>query len=572
MLSLKNIQSLTAVLLISVAFFSYRYSYTPQDKSEFTVTTWDAFGYYAYLPGLFIYNDLDKLQWVEEIDKKYDVTRGGLYQFRLHENGNYVGKYFVGISILQSPFFLTGHAIAKFTDYPADGFSPPYQYSLAFGVLLYTFLALLLLRNILLRFYSDRVTSITLLFLCLASNLIQYVSIDGIQSHSYIFLLYALVLYFTLKWHEQPKLKWAMLIGLTIGLATICRPTELIMLFIPLLWSTENKKQKALKWGLVKKNINHLYWVVGFGFMGVLPQIIYWKSITGSIIYDVGSSWRFLTPFFRVLFGFENGWFIYTPITLFFIAGFFFIRKFPFKRSVIVFSLLNIWIVISWADWKYGGTYATRALVQSYPVLALAFAGFIQYIETKKFKYIFYLIGLYLIFVNLFQIEQYNKTILHYRDMNRLYYSRIFLNNSPNSLDMSAMDTDEILSDKASFKKELLLKWEGQKINNSDSVIIFHADQRFSIDEWIEVKVDVQLNSGFENAYLECTSESGSINIKQRRFRVDNPITWREKLNTYNFYYKIPESEKKSVFKLKLVSSEFMNGKLKNIIIKRYFK
>jgi len=334
---LKNIQSLIAVLIISVAFFSYRYSYLPQDKSEFTVTTWDAFGYYAYLPGLFIYDDLDKLEWVEEIDEKYDVTRGGLYQFRLHDNGNYVGKYFVGVSILQSPFFFIGHAIANFTDYPADGFSAPYQYSLAFGVLLYTFLALLLLRNILLRFYSDRVTSITLLFLCLASNFIQYVSIDGIQSHSYIFLLYVLVLYFTIKWHEKPKVKWAMLIGLTIGLATICRPTELIMLFIPLLWSTENKKQKALKWGMVKKNIKHLYWVVGFGLMGILPQIIYWKSITGSLIYDVGSSWRFLTPFFRVLFGFENGWFIYTPITIFFIVGFFFIRKFPFKRSVIVF-------------------------------------------------------------------------------------------------------------------------------------------------------------------------------------------------------------------------------------------
>jgi hypothetical protein len=98
----------------------------------------------------------------------------------------------------------------------------------------------------------------------------------------------------------------------------------------------------------------------------------------------MGSKWYFLFPFFRVLFGFENGWFVYTPITILFVLGFFFIKEYPFRKAVIAFCLLNIWIIISWSDWKYRGTYSTRALVQSYPVFAFPLTAIITKILSKN--------------------------------------------------------------------------------------------------------------------------------------------------------------------------------------------
>ena len=159
------------------------------------------------------------------------------------------------------------------------------------------------------------------------------------------------------------------------------------MLFIPLLWNTHTKQANKTKWNQVKLNYNHIVYVLMFGFIGVLPQLIYWKYTSGSFIYDVGSKWTFLNPFFRVLFGWENGWFIYTPITILFVVGLFFIKKFPFKNSILVFCLLNIWIIISWFDWKYGATYSTRALVQSYPVFAFPFTAIIERILQKKWRF-----------------------------------------------------------------------------------------------------------------------------------------------------------------------------------------
>ena len=234
---MKNSASFTACILIIVVLTLVRVKYSDIRSSHpLRVTTWDALGYYMYLPSIYIYKDLRELKWLPEIDAKYNVT-----------GGNYVFGYLGGVALLETPFFLIGHSIAKFSEYEPDGFSPPYQYSLAFGILLYCMLAIFLLRHILLKYFSDLTTAITLILLLLATNFIQYASVDNAMSHAYIFPLYVLLLYFTLKWHHKPTAIWASLTGYIIGLATICRPTEAVMLFIPLLWNTHTKESAKEK-------------------------------------------------------------------------------------------------------------------------------------------------------------------------------------------------------------------------------------------------------------------------------------------------------------------------------------
>ncbi|MFT7011798.1 MAG: hypothetical protein ACJAWR_001821, partial [Flavobacteriales bacterium] len=207
---MKNKYSLIVCVLVTVVLIQFRVNYNSNPSSnELKVTTWDSFGYYSYLPSIFIYDDCKQLNWIPAIDSIYEVTGGKLYQANKVENGNYVFKYLGGVAIMETPLFLIGHLIAKNTSYPADGFSAPYQYSLAYGVILYFILALLLLRSILLRYFNDFSVSLSLLLLVLATNLIQYIGIDNAQSHSYIFPLYVLIVYFTIKWHEKPSILFA---------------------------------------------------------------------------------------------------------------------------------------------------------------------------------------------------------------------------------------------------------------------------------------------------------------------------------------------------------------------------
>ena len=569
--------SLFACFLISIVIVSYRFAPMRYHKeTPLVVTTWDALGYYFYLPSIFIYHDFKKLDWFPEIDKKYSVSGGKAYQFTACKNGNYVFKYLGGIAIMEFPFFITGHLIAGSSGYQQDGFSPPYQFAIAFGAIIYFIMALFLLRKILLKYFNDSVTALTLLLMVLASNIIQYISIDGAMSHSYIFPMYVLVLYFTMKWHEKPSIFWASLIGVIVGLASISRPTEAVMLFIPLLWGTQSRESSAEKWKLVRLNKIHLLFLAVFGFLAVLPQLIYWKLATGSFIFDVGSKWEFLSPHFRVLFGWENGWFIYTPVTVFFLLGMLFMGNYPFRYSVIVFCLLNIYIIIAWHDWQYGATYSCRALTQSYPVFALPFAAFIDRIKTRKWRYLFFLFGLYSIVVNLFQIWQYNKTILHYRDMNRKYYCSIYLNPHPTPMNMSLLDTYEMLRSEKDFKKQILFfsdtVWSINIQENSRKVLFESKIGQDSVyrrigDSWLKIESRIKINSpGMWGCYLNSELSAGD-SVKFNKIRLDNAISPQGQPNEYAFYVKIPPYFNKGDFRLFLSSSNIVDGEVQKISI-----
>ncbi len=415
-LKLKINFSMVALMIILFSFVALRSVYFENNsKNGYNATSWDAFGYYMYLPSIFIYQDVKELKWIPEMDAKYNLTGGNLYQaIPLKNNGiiTYTNKYLLGISIMQLPFFLMGHCIAGMIGVNQDGFSWPYQYAILLAAIFWTFFGFIFLRKVLLTYFDSRVTGLTLILIALASNLIQYVSVDGGMSHAYIFSMYCFVIWLTIKWHKTPLKSVAFFLGLLMGLAIISRPTELLIILIPLFWGHGSQKEKSEKWKLVIQHQSHLLFVFTGGLIGVLPQLIYWKYTAGSFIYDVGSKWYFLNPWFRVLFGSEKGWFLYTPIAILMIYGLLLMKNQTYKKAVMIFCLLNIWVIISWSDWRYGASYSTRALIQSYPVLAFPLALTIQFLFEKGHQRLLILVSIGLIYLNFYQISIYNQNVM----------------------------------------------------------------------------------------------------------------------------------------------------------------
>lgn len=563
---MKNPLSLIACFIVVAMLLQLRSIYPEKDSGKpLNVTQWDAFGYYAYLPGMLIYHDMKQLDWINQTDKKYHVTGGNGWQAEHLENGNYVLKYLGGVAILELPFFMAGTIIAKQSGYPQDGFSAPYQYALAFGVIFYCLLAVLVLRNILLRYFADIAVAFSLLLVCLATNFTVYAAIDNGLSHVYIFLLYALVLYTTLQWHCKPKMIWAFLTGYIIGLATICRPTEAIMLFIPLLWGIQNKETAREKWKLVKNHRGHIVIIIIAGVLGIFPQLLYWKLVTGSFIYDVGSKWDFLLPHFRVLWGWEKGWFIYTPVTIFFIVGMWFIRRFPFQKSVIWFCILNIWIIISWHEWRYAASYSARALVESYPVFVLPLAAFIDRIRTMKWKWLLYPAAGYLLFLNYFQTRQYCDGIIHYDDMNRKYYAHIYLNPRPSAEVMSLLDTDEFLAHEDHYKKVIMLAPDSihtAVCAANDSCVLIRKETSFPKDAWLKFEADIQAPGHLWQSYLHVTLQSDDM-VKHTRIRLFNALSKDTGINRYAGYMKVPEAFTNGMISLYIKNDAGFEGSVK---------
>ena len=169
-------------------------------------------------------------------------------------------------------------------------------------------------------------------------------------------------------------------------------------------------------------------------FLVIFPQLVYWKYSTGSwVYYSYGEEgFYFNHPhIFDGFFSYRKGWFIYTPIMLFFVAGFFFMRKrIPeLFLPLSIFLLLNIYVVFSWWCWWYGGSFGARPMIDSYGFLALPFAALVEkVIHQKKWQKIMAAAFLlFFMYLNLFQTRQYRTSMIHWDSMTKQAYWKVFL-------------------------------------------------------------------------------------------------------------------------------------------------
>lgn len=403
------------------------------------VTTWDALGYYLYLPATFIYQDLRSLSFYDSIEKQYNLQGEGhnFYQFQKNETGFFSGKYFIGVAVLQMPFFLMAHGLAQWHG-EADGFSSVYQKGIAYGAIIWVFISLIFLRRFLLSYFSDQVVAIGLVLGLLATNAVQYIAVEGGQSHAWIFPLYVYLLVLSASWHTHKTAGKSIAIGAIVGLGILCRPTEGVMFLIPLLWSF----RRTTFVFFLKENRWHFI-LAGIAMSVILlPQLVYWKYTTDHWIFDVGSKWDFLTPHFRVLVGPEKGWLMYTPICWLIILGLFYMNRESYSLSIKTFIVMNIWIVIAWHIWRYGASYSSRALVQSLPVMLIPMLAIIQKMVVSKWKYFWISLCAYFLCLNLFQVYQYNNGILHYDRNTFAYYKRMYWKSSVSEEDKKYLQVE----------------------------------------------------------------------------------------------------------------------------------
>lgn len=398
-----------------------------QYGSENTIS-WDAAGYYWYLPSVFIYHDLKHQAFNDSVIKKYHPAGDFGPGYKL-DNGNYVFKYPSGLAVMSLPFFTVANLIAKPLGYPQDGFSPPYPLAIQIGGILVALLGLWYFRKLLLLFYKDSVVAVCLLLLVYGTNYLDFAAINLGMTHSWLFTLYVFLILNTHYFYQTPGYKYAIRIGLIIGLATLTRPTEIVSVLIPLLWGLENVSFIAIKnrfvflWQQWKKMI-----VTGVLAAAVIfIQLAYWKYVSGHwLVYsyqDQGFSW--LHPHLKLYaFNFRSGWINYSPMMLLGLIGFLpFIKNGRNKVAILVFFMIDYYIVSAWDIWWYGG----RAMIQCYPVLFFPFASFIDLAWSKKvllwitapFVLLFLYFNIWLTY------QQHHGTIYSVDNMTKAYYLRV---------------------------------------------------------------------------------------------------------------------------------------------------
>jgi hypothetical protein len=437
--------------ILLFAFVSFYIICNTSKDWEWWVFKWDKSGYHLYLPAFFIHKDIRELKFYKYIDEAYMPT-GDLKEYELNPlpNGNKANKYSIGVAVHELPFFVAAHYVNKYiVKYPPDGYSVPYQWGAVISNFCWVVAGLFLLRRFLRRHFSDTVTAITLLGIAFGTNLYHYVVFAPGMAHGYLFFDLALVMFATDRLYSTGDKKYFYLLGLASGLIAITRVSDIVVMFIPLFWGLNNMPAVKQRLGFLRLNVLHITGALLLSFCVLMIQLSYWKYVTGAWIYDGYTEEGFVwtdPAIWKGLFSFRKGWFIYTPLALFMIWGIYSMRR-RFSQhipAVFVFILVNIYVVFSWWNWWYGGSFGARALVESMAVLSLPFAAFTEQLLCRNAatKLIAGTMLLLLMSLNMFQSYQCYKNIIHWDAMTRAYYFRVFLKTKTTEEDLKYLMTD----------------------------------------------------------------------------------------------------------------------------------
>lgn len=344
----------------------------------------DKAGYYVYLPATFKYN-FNASNFPDSIDSR---TGNGFLLDK--KNSKVITKYTYGVALLQLPFYGMADLLAKPMNYKQDGFSPIYHWSINIAAVFYLVLGLFFLLKFLKSRFDDKASLLTLASIFLATNLFYYSIRDTGMSHIYSFSLFCLFLYLIqiTDYLAKSSIWKNLLLGLLVGLIVIIRPTNILFLTAFLFLDVRNN---ADIFNRIKRLFS--FRTAGPILLGsitiVLPQLIYWKYASGSIINysynEEGFNW--LNPkFLSVWFSTDNGLFLYSPFYLLIIVFLILMVK---NRKTNGIYLLILFITISyvfssWWSWNFGCSFGARSYVEYLAIFSIPIAYAFQKIRNHN--------------------------------------------------------------------------------------------------------------------------------------------------------------------------------------------
>jgi hypothetical protein len=362
----------------------------------------DGVGYYAYARAPLIEHNLD-------FTHDYQSANDSFREVRCDENGQpraefrtrtgHLDNHFtVGPAILWSPFLLAAHggvllARALGSKIPADGFSAPYRYAMAFATCLYGFLGLLLSYRLARKYVAPLWSFVATLAIWWASSLPVYMYFNPSWSHAHSAFIVALFLLYWDVTRERRSLPQWLLLGVIVGLMLDVYYANLMVVstlgieavgqYAEILGSWRAASPSFLK--LLTRHI--LFGAVAIVMMiptFVSRWIVYGGPFETGYLSIRDFLWR--SPvFLSVLFSHNHGLLSWTPLLGPAILGLLlFAFRLP-KGGVPFFTaMVAFYLFISfYPDWAGISSYGNRFFISLTPLFILGLAYLLERIAVR---------------------------------------------------------------------------------------------------------------------------------------------------------------------------------------------
>jgi hypothetical protein len=379
--ALRHFVAMTAVLGLAAYVSIYAFHLTDAPIRS------DGYSYYVYLPAWFLYGD-------PTLAAVADECCGGTFpEFtgirRWPGTGRWVDPHPIGVAIQMGPFFAVAHLLTRWSNLPPDGFSLHYQFFAGLSGLTALLAGLAILRGLLSRYYSRGVVLATLVTVTWGANAFHYGVYDATFSHAFSFFLIAALLALTDRWWTRPS--WRASLGLAVvsALIVLTRHTNAIFLMIlPLYGVTTRDELRANMIELWRRRAL-VAAMLTIAVVLVAPQLAIYKDATGQWMvssYEGLGGFTFASPhLWGVLFSVKKGLFFWSPALLMAVAGTVVSTGMArrFRLAAVMVFLLNTYLIASWFDWQFGGSFGHRAFTDSLAIAAVFLAAFYNWTSTR---------------------------------------------------------------------------------------------------------------------------------------------------------------------------------------------
>ncbi len=391
----------------------------------------DARGYYAYLPAVFIYHDLN-FGFFEEIELKKYPRPHLFYDYRNEHKGKHINKYFCGTAIAELPFFALGHLITTMSGEESDGYTRFYFICINFGALVYLLLAFVYLIRIL-RYYkiNENVIAFLIPVYIFGTNLFLYSVLDPGMSHVYSLFFFSVFIYKAILFFENPSKSALYILALLLGIIILIRPSNaMILLSLPFLAGTYPRFKSALLYAI--RSPLTLFVSILIVCAVVFIQLVFYKMATGDFIVYAYTKERFYFDqpnILNILFSYRKGLFLYTPLLFISLAAYYHLFRQNRFAAVSHFLFLSVvtYILSCWWMWWYGGGFSGRVFIEYFPFFIILTGVLINNIRQKVPKRLLYGLIVVLVLICQIQIYQYRHYHIHWENTDRDMYWNAFL-------------------------------------------------------------------------------------------------------------------------------------------------
>jgi hypothetical protein len=280
---------------------------------------------------------------------------------------------------------------AKIFGFPLDGLSQPFQVCVSMGALFYCIAGLFFLRKLLLKNnFSEKITAAIILFVFAGTNLLFYTLGESSMSHVYSFFLISCFLFCSNMFFTSGKKNYFLKMSFLLALIILVRPVNLIIvLFLPFFCSSFTEFFTKLKSAFSSLKV---FLPAALIFLLVLSlQSMLWLKQNGKILQWTykGNGFYFSDPSpLKMLFGFDSGLFIYSPLCLLLLAGLVYVfRQSRFKFFIAaVFILFSVYLFSSYWAFNYYDSFGMRPFVDFFAVFAIIGAFLLRDSDKRILK------------------------------------------------------------------------------------------------------------------------------------------------------------------------------------------